>query len=87
MSKQAWLDNDQLDLRELARPLPSGDICVVCEGDRYYLTSEIDNPPAGTQFYEVAARLIIQINGIARANDPSFRSVRLSDTYTDGETT
>ena len=60
----------------------------MCEGDRYYLTSpEIDNPPAGTQFYEVAARLIIQINGIAHAKDPSFRSVRLSDTYTDGETT
>ena len=86
MTVKAWLDGQQLDLQDLAELLPSGDVRVVGEDDRYYLTSpEIDNPPQGATYYNIAASLLTHINGLARVQNPSFRPVRLTGDYTDGE--
>jgi len=59
---------------------------VVKEGDQYYLTSpEIDNPPAGKQFYEVAPEVLARVNGLGRARNPSFRPVKFTGTYQEGD--
>ena len=86
MTVKAWLEDHQFDLQDLAELLSSGDVRVVREDDSYYLRSpEIDNPPQGATYYEVAETLLTKINGLARAKNSSFRPVRLSGRYTDGE--
>jgi hypothetical protein len=83
---KAWLEGHQFDLQDLAELLSSGDVRVVREDDRYYLTSPgIDNPPQGATYFNVAASLLTHINGLARVKNPSFRPVRLTGDYTDGE--
>jgi hypothetical protein len=69
----------QFDRDHLAQHLPSGDIKVVRDGDRYYLASpKIDNPPAGTKNHEVAERLIEHVNGYGSLTQPNFRPVGLT---------
>jgi hypothetical protein len=84
MPKKAHLEGHQFDLDHLTQLFPSGDVTVVHEDDRYYLTaSEIDNPPPGTKFHEVAERLIGHVNGLGRTTHSDFRPVRLSGIYDD----
>lgn len=84
MTTKAWLEGHPFDLDHLARLLPSGDIRVVRDGDRYYLASpKIDNPPAGTKYHEVAERLIKHVNGLGWASHSDFHPVRLTKIYDD----
>jgi len=84
MTIKAWLEGHQFDLAYLAQLLPAGNIRVVQEGDRYYLTSpEIDNPAAGTHFHDVAERIITHVNGLGLASHSAFRPVSLSRIYND----
>ena len=86
MTTNAWLDGHQFDLQDLAELLSLGDVRVVREDDSYYLTSpEIDHPPQGATFYEVAASLLAHVNGLGRVKNPSFRPVELNGKYTEGE--
>jgi hypothetical protein len=88
MMLKAWLEGDEADLQVLTRLLPEGDIRVVHDPDEdaYYLTApDIDNPPSGTAFYEVATKLIRRANGLGPLSDPAFRPVSLSGKYGDGE--
>lgn len=83
---KAWLEGHQFDLEDVADLLTAGDLRVIKEGDRYYLTSpEIDNPPAGKQFYEVAPDVLARVNGLGRAHNPRFRPVKLAGTYQEGD--
>jgi hypothetical protein len=81
---KAWLEGHQFDLDHLAQLFPTGDIRVMRDGDRYYLTSpQIDNPPAGTKNYEVAQRLIAHVNGYGSLTHSNFRPVSLTKIYDD----
>ena len=86
MTVKAWLEGHPYDLEDLADLLPTGDVRVVKEGERYYLTSpQIDNPPAGRQIYEVAPEILTRVNGLGRAHNPNFRPVKLANTYQEGD--
>lgn len=39
MATKAWLEGHMFDLEDLAALLPSGDVRMVKEGDRFYLTA------------------------------------------------
>lgn len=85
---KAWLEGDIHDLQTLERLLDDGDTRVIHdpEKDAYYLTApEIDNPPSGTAFYEMAKELIARVNGFGRVADPGFRLVRLSGAFSEGD--
>jgi hypothetical protein len=83
---KAWLEGHQFDLEDLVDLLPAGELRVVKEGDRYYLTAlEIDNPPTEKQFCEVAPDTLARVNGLGRAHNPSFRPVQLTGTYQEGD--
>ena len=76
---KAWLEGHPSDLSVLARLLAVGDVRVVREGDRYYLTApEIDNPPQSGHFNVEAQRLMPRINGLACAHAATHRPVSLS---------
>jgi hypothetical protein len=84
MTTKAWLEGHQFDLEDLAQLLGTGDVRVVHDADEnaFYPTGpEVDNPPSGTNFYEVAQRLLAHINGIGRVNKADFRPVQLSGRY------
>lgn len=86
MTMKAWLVGHEFDLEDLTDLLPAGDVRVVKEGDRYYLTSsEIDNQPDGLPYYEIAPLVLQRVNGLGRAYKPEFRPVALSGTYQDGD--
>lgn len=88
MTTKAWLEGDLHDLQVLAQLLTDGDTRVVHDSDEgaYYLTApEIDGPPGGKHFYDVATELIAHLNGIGGLADPGFQPVTLSGKYTDGE--
>jgi hypothetical protein len=84
MTIKAWLEGQQFDLQDLAELLAEGHVRVVHDDaeDAYYLTApEIDNPPAGSEFYDVAQRLLIHINGIGRVSKADFQPVQLTGKY------
>lgn len=86
--RKAWLVGDEMDLQVLVRLLVDDGVRVLHDPDEgaYYLTApEIDDPPVGTPFYDVATNLIVRLNGLGRLADPGFRPVTLSGKYTDGE--
>jgi hypothetical protein len=88
MTTKAWLEGDPHDLQVLAHLLADGDTCVVhdAEKDAYYLTApEIDDPPAGAQFYEVAKKELARLNGFAHLVDGGFRPVTLSGAFSQGD--
>ena len=72
---KAWLEGHQFDLQDLAELLAEGDVRIVHDDaeDAYYLAaSEIDNPPAGSEFDDVAQRLLVHINEMAVRTRPIF---------------
>ena len=86
MTVKAWLEGHQFDLEALANLLPTGDIRVVKEQERYYLTSsQLDSPPPEKTLYELAPDLLTRVNGLGRVNDPGFRPVALTMTFQEGE--
>jgi hypothetical protein len=65
MIMKARLNGHEFDLQDLADWLPSGDICVVRDDEGYYLSApDIDTPPDGKTYYEVAQNLLPIVNGI-----------------------
>lgn len=88
MTVKAWLSGHEFDLEMLADLLPDGALRVVKEGGVYCLVSdELDNPPSGVPYYEVAPALLQRINGMGRVTSSDFRPVHLSGRYTDGAKT
>jgi hypothetical protein len=82
VTTKAWLDGDGHDLQYLTTLLPCGDVQVGQDGDRFYLAStELDNPPPGEQFHDVAEKLVTWINGLARCQNPAFLPVGLRGSY------
>jgi hypothetical protein len=87
VTTKAWLEGHHFDLEDLAQLLATGDVRVVHDADAsddnaYYLTApEIDNPPKGTTFYDVAQRLLSHINGLGRVYKADFRPVQLTGRY------
>lgn len=66
--------------------LPSRDVHVARDSDRFYLVAtELDTPPANDQFYDVARKLITRINGLARSQNPSFAPMNRADSYDQGD--
>jgi hypothetical protein len=64
VTTKVWLEGDSHDLQYLTTLLPSGDVQVGPDGDRFYLAStELDNPPPDEQFHDVAEKLVTWING------------------------
>ncbi|MFN3005683.1 hypothetical protein [Mycolicibacterium wolinskyi] len=85
---KAWLEGDDADLELLARFFGNGDVRVVEDSGGYFLTAaDIDDPPAGARYYEVAQLRLSKVNGLARLIDPGFVAVRLSGKYQDGDVT
>jgi hypothetical protein len=83
---KAELTGHEFDLDALARLLPTGHVRVLAENGSYYLVADaIDNPPEGMTYYEVAPRMLDQVNGLARTADPAYQHVRLTDVYLEGE--
>jgi len=79
---KAWLEGHTLDLEDLASLLPSSDVRVVREGDGFHLSAaEMDNPPSGKTFHEVAERLLVRANGVGRLMRPDFTPVALTGRY------
>jgi hypothetical protein len=86
---RAWLEGDTPDLRSLAKLLGEGDVHVIrdADEDRYYLTAPaIDNPAEPGRFDKAAEALLRRINGMARVRDSSYRPVKLTGKYSDGDT-
>jgi hypothetical protein len=84
VTTKAWLVGHQFDVDHLAQLLSTGDVKVMRDGDRYYLTSpEIDNPTPETKKHEVAERLINYVNGLGRVTHSNFRPVTLTRIYDD----
>jgi hypothetical protein len=82
VTTKAWLEGDPLDLQYLARLLPTGNAQVRQNDDRFYLAgAELDSPPPGEQFHDVAKRLITWANGAARCENPAFMPVSLAGSY------
>lgn len=82
MVTKAWLAGDEHDLQYLAAMLPSGDVRIAQDGDRFCLTArQLDAPPSGEQFYEIARKLISQVNGLACIQNADFSPVDLADSY------
>ncbi|MGW0357607.1 hypothetical protein ACWDXV_25710 [Nocardia nova] len=86
MTIKAWLEGDGFTLHTLAELFSDGDIRVVRERDRFYLSShKIDSPEEGQQFYDIARELLLYVNGIGRVSEPRCRPVRLTGEYGDGD--
>jgi hypothetical protein len=86
MTMKARLEGVLADLEVLSCLFAVGDVRVSHDDEGYYLTAPaIDNPPPETKFYEAAQARLLQLNGLARLDDPYFRPVTLSGKYTDGE--
>lgn len=74
------MEGHQFDLEDLAQLLATGDVRVIRDAD--YLTApDIDNPPDGTTYYEVAQSLLVHINGLGRVSTADFRPVQLTGSY------
>jgi hypothetical protein len=59
---------------------------VVQENGGHYLSAdEIDDRPQSVQYYEVAAKILERVNGLARVADPAYAPVELSGHYLEGE--
>jgi hypothetical protein len=83
---KAWLEGPEVDLYDLTRLFATGDTQIVKDGDAYYLASvEIDNRPEAEAVYEAAQRLLTLVNGVGQAESSSFRPVRLSGAYNEGD--
>jgi hypothetical protein len=83
VTMKAWLTGHQFDLQDLADLLGSGsDVRVIRAADRFFLSAaELDNPPIGVAFHDVAQKLVIRINGLARVQKPGFSPVDLAGHY------
>lgn len=85
MGMKVWLEGKEFDLQDLADLLPTGDTRVERNSQGFFLAAkEIDEAGPDEPYYEVAARVLQRINGLARAADPNFRPVRLGGRYQDG---
>jgi hypothetical protein len=79
---KAWLTGHGPDLRYLAAILSNGEVQVAEDDGKYYMTAaELDRPPTGDTFYDVARKLITRVNGLARTQNPSFVPVDLTGAY------
>lgn len=88
MTIKARLQGVAADLEVLADLFAEGDALVLKDDDGYYLTApEVDNPPAEVEYYEAARNRLLQLNGLARLDDPQFRPIQLSGRFTDGDQT
>ncbi|MGV0595111.1 hypothetical protein [Mycolicibacterium porcinum] len=86
LTVKARLEGGITDLKLLARFIGEGDVQVLEDDDGYYLAAaDIDSPPAGLHFYDVARMHLSTVNGLGRLIDLGFVPVRLSGTYQDGE--
>jgi hypothetical protein len=82
VTTKAWLDGDQIDLQTCAMLLPVGDVRVVKEAGKFYLSApQLDSPTSGKAFHEVAKELARHINGIGRLIRSDFSPVKLTDRY------
>ncbi|WP_203708465.1 hypothetical protein [Asanoa iriomotensis] len=86
MVVKAELSGHEFDLEDVAALLPVGPVRITVEDGKHYLIAdEIDNRPPGIPFYEVAPRVLRQVNGLARAIGPDFRPVSLTGRYMDSD--
>jgi hypothetical protein len=82
VTMKAWLEGHTFDLEDLATLLPSGDVRVIRQGDGFYMSAEeLDNPPSGKAFHEVAEELLVRANGLGRLMRPDFTPVGLTGRY------
>jgi hypothetical protein len=83
---KTWLTGNANDLDTLTELFPSGGLRVVKEGDGYCLTAaEVDDRPTGVPFYEVAPVVLQRVNGVARLLRDSFRPVKLTGQFGEGD--
>lgn len=88
MTIKARLQGVLADLEVLADLFDEGNVRVSRDDDGYYLTApEIDDPSPGVEYFEAARMRLMQLNGLARLDDPQFRPAVLSGSFTDGERT
>jgi hypothetical protein len=66
MARKLLLSGDALDLEYLATALPAGDVQVIKDGDRFYVTAKEADQIAEARVSELARRLVARINGIGR---------------------
>lgn len=83
VTRKLRLTGNTLDLQYLAAALPMGEVLVINNGDRFYVTSKEADDVADAQVPEVARNLVARINGIGRLQNASFRPVEFSGTYED----
>jgi hypothetical protein len=82
MTTKAWLKGHAFDLEDLAALLPTGDMRVLKEDDRFYLTAaELDRPPLGKAVHEAAEELLAWANGVGRLMRPGFTPVAITGQY------
>jgi len=82
--RRARLQGHSSDLDHLTDLLPTGDVTVEREGNRYYLVAaQIDNPSPPNTFHEAARQLLVHVNGIGRMTRPDFRPVSVSSIFDD----
>ena len=83
VTRKLRLTGDTLDLQYLAAALPMGDVLVINDGGRFYVTSKEADDVADAQVPEVARNLVARINGIGRLQNLSFVPVEFSGIYED----
>jgi hypothetical protein len=82
VTTKAWLEGHRFDLETLATLLPSGDVRVVEENEKYYLSSsQLDSPPPEETFFSVARELLTLVNGVGVLMASGFSPVALTDRY------
>jgi hypothetical protein len=82
--RRARLEGGSSDLDHLVDLLPTGDVTVEREGNRYYLAAaQIDTPSPPNTPHEVAERLLVHVNGLGRMTHPDFRPVSLNSIFDD----
>jgi hypothetical protein len=83
---KAWLQGHPFDFDDLTRLFGSGDTVVAKDDEGYYLMStaivhDIDRD----SLFEAMKRLLMFVNGTAKAVNPAFRPVELNGSFSNGE--
>jgi hypothetical protein len=85
MSWKAYLEGHSFDLGLLVEQFDRGQVLVRCDGNQYWMESpDFDALTEPGEVQRVAGKLLSEMNGAATLVDASFRTVELTNGFSDG---